>query len=54
MIIHHQNNVAAFAGAHVFYWMLQPLFQYRISVTTAAAAITSGPYYYLANLERGL
>lgn len=35
MIIHHQNNVAAFAGNHVWYWVGQPLFQWRISVTTA-------------------
>lgn len=38
MIIHHQTNVAAFAGNHVVYWIGQPLFQYRVSITTAAAA----------------
>ncbi len=38
MIIHHQNNIAAFAGNHVIYWVGQPLFQFRISITSAAAA----------------
>ncbi len=37
MIIQHQNNVAAFAGNHVVYWVGQPLFQWRIS---AAVAVT--------------
>ncbi len=38
MIIYHQNNVAAFAGNHVWYWPLQPLGQlfHRVGVTPAA------------------
>lgn len=37
MIIYHQNNVAAFAGNHVYYWVGQPIIQaYRISATSAA------------------
>ena len=40
MIIHHQSNVAAFAGNHVYYWIGQPLFQSRISATTAPPANT--------------
>jgi hypothetical protein len=39
MIIHHQNNVAAFAGNHVVYWVGQPLFQWRISITSGAAGV---------------
>ena len=31
MIINHQSNVAAFAGAHVLYWPTQPLLTHRIS-----------------------
>ena len=38
MIIYHQNNVAAFAGRHVWYWPLQALLHPRVSVTSAAAA----------------
>ena len=36
MIIYHQNNVAAFAGNHVVYWVGQPLLGYRISDTSSA------------------
>ncbi len=32
MIIHHQNNVAAFAGNHIWYWPLQPVVQLRARV----------------------
>ena len=38
MIIHHQDNISAFAGAHTFYWPTQPLLFQRIAITTAAAA----------------
>lgn len=38
MIVYHQDNVAAFAGAHTHYWQFQPILQSRISATTAAAA----------------
>ena len=40
MIIYHQNNVAGFVGAHVWYWSLQPIVQLhvRISVTSDGAA----------------
>lgn len=38
MIIHHQDNIAAFGGAHTVYWPTQPLGFQRVSVTTAAAA----------------
>ena len=38
MIIHHQDNVAAFAGAHTIYWPTQPLGFQRISITSAGAA----------------
>jgi hypothetical protein len=37
MTIYHQNNIAAFAGNHIFYWVGQPLFHQRISITSAAA-----------------
>lgn len=37
MIIYHQNNIAAFAGNHVIYWLFQPL-SFRISKTSAGAA----------------
>jgi len=40
MIIHHQNNLAAFKGNHVYYWLPQGLIQQRISVTSAAAVNT--------------
>jgi len=36
MIIYHQDNVAGFAGAHTYYWVGQPMFGGRVSVTTAA------------------
>ncbi len=36
MIIHHQDNVAAFAGNHTIYWITQPLLFQRVSATTAA------------------
>lgn len=35
MIIHHQNNLSAFAGNHVVYWVGQPMLQYRIAKTSA-------------------
>lgn len=38
MIIHHQNNITAFAGNHTIYWLHQPLLYQRISKTTAAGA----------------
>ena len=38
MIIYHQNNVAAFVGAHIWYFQFQPVLQSRISVTTVAPA----------------
>ncbi len=43
MIIYHQNNVAAFVGAHTWYWSLNPITKQRISVTTAA--IPGQPFY---------
>ena len=39
MIIYHQDNVAAFAGAHTWYWLLNPLLFQRISVTSAAVGV---------------
>lgn len=38
MIIHHQRNVAAFVGAHTYWFLPQQILSRRISVTTAAAA----------------
>lgn len=38
MIIYHHTRVAAFTGAHRFFWVGQPLFGFRIAVTTAAPA----------------
>ncbi len=38
MIVEHQDNTAAFAGAHTVYWVAQPAAMRRISVTSAAAA----------------
>ncbi len=38
MIVYHQDNVAAFAGAHTHYFQFQPILQSRISATSAAAA----------------
>ena len=38
MIIYHQNNIAAFAGNHVFYSPLQSFLLQRVSITSAAAA----------------
>ena len=35
MIIYHQNNVAAFAGNHVVYWVGQPLLRYQINNTSS-------------------
>lgn len=43
MIIIHQDNVAAFAGAHIWYWPLNPLLNRKISVTTAA--VLGQPFY---------
>jgi hypothetical protein len=40
MIIYHQSNIAAFAGNHVFYWIGQPFLHPRITITSAAAAVT--------------
>ena len=41
MIVYHQNNVAAFAGNHVYY-MLRPhgYASYLVSVTSAAPSVT--------------
>ena len=36
MIIYHQENISAFAGNHIYYWIGQPLFAQQISVTSAA------------------
>lgn len=44
MIIHHQDNVAAFAGAHTWYWPLNPLLFRRIAVTSAVVAAAVGLY----------
>lgn len=38
MIIYHQNNVAAFAGNHVWYWFLQPLVQLHMRIGVSPAA----------------
>ena len=38
MIINHQNNVAAFAGAHTVMWAFQPIVQQSVSVTTVFVA----------------
>lgn len=39
MIVYHQDNIAAFAGNHTFYWIGQPIIQSgRITLTSAAAA----------------
>jgi len=38
MIIYHQDNVAAFAGAHTYYWLPRQLILGRVSVTSAAVA----------------
>jgi hypothetical protein len=39
MIIYHQDNVAAFAGAHTSYVVAQQFwFQSRVSITAGAAA----------------
>ncbi len=43
MIIYHQNNVAAFVGAHTWYWSLNPITKQRIAVTTAA--VPGQPFY---------
>ncbi len=40
MIIYHKNHVAAFTGAHIWYWPLNPLVKQhdRIAISPAAAA----------------
>lgn len=38
MIIYHQENVAAFAGNHTWYFQFQPILQSRISATSAVPA----------------
>ena len=38
MIIYHHSNIAAFAGNHRYWWVGQPLFGFRISITSAAPA----------------
>ena len=39
MILHHQDNVAAFAGGHTYWWLPQQIVNGYISVTTAAVAV---------------
>ena len=39
MIIHHQDNIAAFAGGQTFYWPTQPLFFQRVTITSAAPTL---------------
>jgi hypothetical protein len=40
VIIYHQNNIAAFAGAHIWYSPVQSVLVQRITETSAAAAVT--------------
>ena len=47
MIIYHQNNVAAFVGAHTYYWPLQPLLYLYVSIAlgpTPGGPTGSQPY----------
>lgn len=41
MIIYHQNNVAGFAGAHVWYWPVQPIVQPHIRISVAGALLAA-------------
>lgn len=50
MIIYHQNNIAAFAGNHIFYFQFQHLLHSRISIT-AGAAPSGGLFMKQANLD---
>ncbi len=43
MIIYHQSNLAAFAGAHTWFNSLQIIITQRITVTTAA--VPGQPFY---------
>jgi len=36
VIVYHQNNVAAFAGNHVFYFLPNQIIAARMSITSAA------------------
>ena len=38
MIIYHQNNIAAFAGNHIWYWPLNPLIQRHIRIAISPTA----------------
>ena len=38
MIIHHQKNIAAFAGNHIYFDMLKSIVVQQISVTSASVA----------------
>lgn len=52
MILHHQDNVAAFAGGHTYWWLPQQIVHGYISVTTAAVAVfderTAGGHVVIA------
>ena len=54
MVIYHQNNVAAYAGQHVFY-TLRPSYQLASWVTSktsaGAAAFYAAHFYYSATAD---
>lgn len=45
MIVQHQNNVAAFAGAHTVYWPLGQSLAGVISVTTTSSVSVTFTLY---------
>jgi len=45
VIIPHQNNVAGFAGAHTYYWPLNPLLFQRIGKAEVVVVVAGQPFY---------
>ena len=44
MIIYHQRNMAAFVGAHRYYWLPQGLIIARYSITSAVVVVIGSPH----------
>jgi len=52
VIIYHKTHVAAFTGAHVFYWPTQPLIFQRNAAVVVAVAIPGVTVTAVSLLEK--